>query len=41
MFIHYNMAGPSPTEGVIMLLPIIAGGAGIYIYEMSSLIIHA
>ena len=32
MFIHYTVAGPS-TEGVIMLLPIIAGGAGTY--EMS------
>ena len=29
MFIHYTVAGPS-TEGVIMLLPIIAGT-----YEMS------
>ena len=32
IFIHYTVAGPS-TEGVIMLLPIIAGGAGTY--EMS------
>lgn len=32
MFIHYTVAGPS-TEGVIMLLPVIAGGAGTY--EMS------
>ena len=29
MFIHYTVAGPS-TEGVIMLLPILAGGAGTY-----------
>ena len=29
MFIHYTVAGPS-TEGVIMLLPIKAGGAGTY-----------
>ena len=32
MFIHYTVAGPS-TEGVIMLLPIKAEGAGTY--EMS------
>ena len=28
MFIHYTMAGLSPTEGVIMPLPLIAEGAG-------------
>ena len=33
VYSSYTVAGLSPTEGVIMLLPIIAGGAGTY--EMS------
>ena len=40
MFIHYTMAGLSPTEGVIMLPPLIAGGAGGTCEKSSAVIVH-